>query len=385
MASTLAVVWLIAACAQTRADGDAPRRAQVVPFYGVVSERRVEVMAAPEARAFAVDRLEPGSRVRVVEIVDGNWWAVEPVSDRGVCWVPAARLVWIHGKMGRVGKDGVEVRAGRLGARLPGPVCARAVAGSAVRFLDLPPLELASPSGITVWRAIAPPEGVRWYIAAWSATPAESLPSRAKNESMLLPGAVDAALSMTSFVPGEGAVRVEVESELARLAALERAMVRKPIDEWDFRPILNALDNLIATTSDAKAQALLKPRRARVAARLEAEEASRSIERVIERGRRRDRELAALLRDEELGPRPTARPFLARGLVQPSSREINGERVYALIGDDGKTVAYLKIPPGLEVGPQMSKRVGVRGKLSYDEDLRARLIAVEDLIPLDRR
>ncbi|MBV8554966.1 MAG: hypothetical protein JO116_05330, partial [Planctomycetaceae bacterium] len=60
-----------------------------------------------------------------------------------------------------------------------------------------------------------------------------------------------------------------------------------------------------------------------------------------------------------------------------------GQRVFALIGPDGSTVAYLDIPPGLDVRPLVARRVGVRGTIHYNEDLRARLIAVRDLEPLD--
>jgi hypothetical protein len=63
---------------------------------------------------------------------------------------------------------------------------------------------------------------------------------------------------------------------------------------------------------------------------------------------------------------------------------VDGQKVYALIGPDGNTQAYLDIPAGLDVAHLVARRVGVRGRMHYDENLRARLIAVRDLDPLDR-
>ena len=58
---------------------------------------------------------------------------------------------------------------------------------------------------------------------------------------------------------------------------------------------------------------------------------------------------------------------------------VEGRRVHALLGDDGRVVAYLTIPPGLSIGPLLSHRVGVLGEGHYDEALRARLILVKDV------
>jgi hypothetical protein len=70
-------------------------------------------------------------------------------------------------------------------------------------------------------------------------------------------------------------------------------------------------------------------------------------------------------------------------MVQRSSKEHEGRRVYALIGPEGNPVAYLDIPPGLDARGVVARRAGVRGSVRYDEALGARLIAVRDLEPLE--
>ncbi len=66
-------------------------------------------------------------------------------------------------------------------------------------------------------------------------------------------------------------------------------------------------------------------------------------------------------------------------MLQASSRLVDGVRVYVLIGQDGQAAAYLKIPPSLNADRYVSQQVGVRGKVAYDEDLRAKVIEVREL------
>jgi hypothetical protein len=65
-----------------------------------------------------------------------------------------------------------------------------------------------------------------------------------------------------------------------------------------------------------------------------------------------------------------------------SSRLVDGERVYALIGADGFPAAYLKLAPGIGGSRYAGAQVGVRGSRRYDETLRADVIEVNDLEPL---
>jgi hypothetical protein len=80
---------------------------------------------------------------------------------------------------------------------------------------------------------------------------------------------------------------------------------------------------------------------------------------------------------------PRTRPYNIVGLIQASSRKVGGQKVFALIGRDGSTEAYLDIPPGIDVKGLMTHRVGVRGAVRYDEALRSRVISVRELEALD--
>ena len=50
---------------------------------------------------------------------------------------------------------------------------------------------------------------------------------------------------------------------------------------------------------------------------------------------------------------------------------VDGRRLYSLVGPDGLMVAYLDVPPGLDIEPLLTHRVGVRGVTHYNEDLGA--------------
>ena len=64
---------------------------------------------------------------------------------------------------------------------------------------------------------------------------------------------------------------------------------------------------------------------------------------------------------------------------------LDGRKLHALVGRDGKTVAYLDIPPGLDLEAIGARRVGVRGAVHFNPELGTRLITVRDLEPVGVR
>ncbi len=83
--------------------------------------------------------------------------------------------------------------------------------------------------------------------------------------------------------------------------------------------------------------------------------------------------------------RTRSRVYQAVGFMQPSSQNIDGRKLFVLIGKDGGTVAYLDIPPGLDPDPGLSRKVGVKGVAHYNEELHSRLITVRDLEPIESK
>ena len=175
----------------------------------------------------------------------------------------------------------------------------------------------------------------------------------------------------------------DLAAEIARIDASYRAALRQPLEQWQLGPIRTSYETLLGRMTAPDARAAIRARLEKLARHADAAEAARDFRAILERSRKRDREVAAIrsrIRDDG---RRVARPYDAEGLIQPSARKINGQKVFALIGPEGTTQAYLEVPAGLDASPLLSRRVGVRGDIQYSDTLRARLITVRDLEPLE--
>ncbi len=113
-------------------------------------------------------------------------------------------------------------------------------------------------------------------------------------------------------------------------------------------------------------------------------DAVRRFEDAVRRSRALDADTARIRDTLALARTGTERGYDARGMLQASSRQVEGQKVHALIGPEGRPIAYLAIPPGIAAHRLLSRKVGVRGDVHYNELLGTRLITVRDLDPLDR-
>jgi hypothetical protein len=186
---------------------------------------------------------------------------------------------------------------------------------------------------------------------------------------------------------GTAALPVAVAAEIGRVDAMDRAIVTaQPIAEWRFDSVRAAYQAILKRVGENPAvEEALRDRLARVTRQEQAAQAARTIETLLARSRRRDAEVAQVRQRLAAAERTRARAYTAMGFVQPSSRMVEGRKLHALIGANGSTLAYLDIPPGVDLDPLMSRRVGVRGATHYNPDLGARLITVRDLEAIESR
>jgi hypothetical protein len=175
----------------------------------------------------------------------------------------------------------------------------------------------------------------------------------------------------------------EVLAEIRSIESEHRAVLAGRVEDWTFDTIKARYRGLLNRMSDPDAQALVRARLDLVASQEAIAQSARTFQKLVERSRRRDVAVENVKRKLAQLDRPDRRPFVAEGLMQASSREVEGRRVYALIGGEGAPVAYLDVPPGLDARHLTAKRVGVRGTVHYDESLGSRLIAVKDLETLE--
>ena len=108
------------------------------------------------------------------------------------------------------------------------------------------------------------------------------------------------------------------------------------------------------------------------------------FEQALRRSRAIDSGVEEARRSLSVARTSTERGYDARGLLQASARKVDGQKVYALIGPEGTPVAYLAIPAGVPAARLLTRKVGVRGEVRFNESLGARLITVRDLDTLDK-
>jgi hypothetical protein len=168
-------------------------------------------------------------------------------------------------------------------------------------------------------------------------------------------------------------------------SAYRSIRVNQSPSHWQLDTVRWRYESILKRASgDPAVQEAVRERLDRVDRDERSAKAAQTIESILAESHLRDREVAADERRVAAAARAQARAFNARGFVQESSAMIEGRKLYILIANDGSTIAYLDIPPGLDIDPLLTHRVGVRGEPHFNEDLGARLISVRDVEQVGR-
>jgi hypothetical protein len=253
-----------------------------------------------------------------------------------------------------------------------------------VQLADRPPLKTGRGTGATQWLAIVPPAEAACFVRA------DGLQQPLRREGVsevlaayLVPEGSDPKVpgpSPESLPPG-------VSAEVARVDANHRAILTgESIDQWRFDAVRADYQTILKRSGDNPAvEEALRARLVRVTRHEQAAAAAREFQEILARSRRRDDQVAGLEQRLAAVDHYRTLTYHAIGFVQPSSRLVDGRKLHALISRDGKTVAYLDIPPGVDVESIGTRRVGVRGAVHYNPELGSRLITVRDLEPVGAR
>jgi hypothetical protein len=372
-----------------------------VEIREVVAER-LAVYDGRDEKCFRTGTVERGDRVRVRRWLAGGWAAIDP---------PATAIAWVERASLELSDEGGErgghrlgpaepgsgpparatvvvpraiVRSGQLGARMPGPPWVELPRGTMVQLVDRPPLSIGRGPGATLWFAAVPPVEVACYVRAAGledARPREGIPE------MLAAYLVPEGGDTKSTAPAPESLPLGVAAEIGRVDAMHRAILTgQPVEQWRFEAVRAEYQAILKRSGDNPAvEAALRVRLAGVTRHEQAAAAAREFQDVLARSRRRDAEVAQLKQQLAAVDRYRSPAYHAIGYVQPSSQVLDGRKLHALIGLDGRTVAYLDIPPGLDVEAVGVHRVGVRGTVHYNPELGTRLITVRDLEPVGTR
>jgi hypothetical protein len=370
------------------------------PLRGRVVARTLDVFDEPDGMGFITGELRRGDQIVIIGEQADGWLAIEPPPS-SFCWIDRDAIEPLGDGRARVVVPQATIRAGRPGAKMPGPPRQQLAEGSLVRLIDHPVLQLRQEHATRIWRAIEPPAGAAWFVRAegvrWekrippsvvqapeSSTlklaPRRSTQRVSRIEERAVP--IDLALLTVKPSGAEGPFAPEFAQALAATEAQHRAALRRPVDQWQLEPIRQQYQDMLDHESDPAAQTALRDRLARVARQEQLAQAARKVESLLSQTRRHDLELEAAEHELADVGETERTSYDAEGLLQPSSKQVEGRRVFALVGEEGRTIAYLLVPPGLETGPLLARRVGVRGALRFEAALGNRLIRVREIEPL---
>ena len=172
-----------------------------------------------------------------------------------------------------------------------------------------------------------------------------------------------------------------VAAEIKMVDEMHRTIrINQSISRWQFETVRSSYQAILKRAgNDPTVEEAIRVRLARVTRDEQSAHAARTIEDILVRSHRRDQKVAADRRRVAAASRSRARAFSARGYVQASTEMIEGRMLYVLIANDGSTIAYLDVPPGLDISRLVAHRIGVRGEPHFNEELGARLITVRDV------
>jgi hypothetical protein len=369
-----------------------------------VEADQLDVFDQPEDTAYPTGRVRLGDRVRVrVDRIPGTGWlAIDPLPT-AICWIEQSSLELddedaadrIERALDPGGRDRgttsrawvvqprAVVRSGNPQALIPGPPGGSLPRGTMVQLVDRPPLRLGRGTGAACWRAIVPPPDFVSYIRAdgvrWAMPTPPDPPVAERRASYEEPIGASRGEDRKTIPPSS--LPADISSELERIDAMYRAILAsQPMEQWRFETVRVGYQALLKRAGDRlELEEDIRNRLARLTRNEQAAQAARTIESILAKSHRRDREVARMRQRLAQLERTRARAYDAVGFVQPSARKVDGHKVFALIGGDGSTIAYLDIPPGLDPQPLLARRVGIRGQARFSEDLGTRLITVRDM------
>ncbi|MFM7318425.1 MAG: hypothetical protein ACKO5E_15885 [bacterium] len=170
------------------------------------------------------------------------------------------------------------------------------------------------------------------------------------------------------------------DAALEMLESRFRVLMDQPLISWNFKPILDGCDSVRKRTLSPEQAGRLNAIRDKAQRQDEIGQSARKFWDSMRRSRAHD---PGKNPDIDVIRASNASRFDISGLLLPSRRDLDGQLLYNLIGDGGSTIAYLKLPPAAPVERWLGKKVGIRGRVRYNEDLRARLVVVQDVEIVD--
>jgi hypothetical protein len=346
------------------ADGStAPRSFEVVVD-------KLDVFAEPDDAGFVTFSLHRGDRVEVKKKLANGWLAIA-VPEGSFYWVESSRVEELRDGRLYVSAEKATLRLGRDAFGQPGPARMTVSEGTVFAPADHQPLKYQDGNRRSVWRAVSVQgDELRFVRASGVIDPTASDP---------LPKKVIAPERRVAFEAPPADLPPEIAVPMKSIDDHHRLVVSQPLEVWDLSSVRKDYQALLASQANPKAKGVIQERLDQVGREDAMMKLANEFETLVKKSRNRDgdvtraKEKIRQVREiEELS-------YDAEGLLQASSKLVDGEKVFSLLNDDGQVVTYLKIPPGVDTLNLLAKKVGVRGKSRFNDVLRYRLLDVRDI------
>jgi hypothetical protein len=350
---------------------------------------QVDISDRPDATSYTIARLIQGEEVTVIGEAPNGWLVIDPPPSVFL-WIPEDSLDEGTGTTATVTERDAITRVGRPGSRRLGPESLVLPRDTVVTLNDRQPLIIGKGRSRQVWVAIEPPLGFRAYVRAQGID--RPIVKRASSQGSVTPAfdptweRLAGDLVRTGSPLPESSADPLTRSQAMALQADHRAALSAPLTMWRLDRIRDGYRDLAGRTSDPTLRDALNRRVRLIQLQEESSAAARRFADQAQRSKGEDLRLLRSLGGADETPGRLSgtahEPYDATGMLMPSSKLVDGDRVYALIGTDGFPAAYLKLAPGIGGARFSGAQVGVRGPRRYDGTLRADVIDVNDLEPL---
>jgi hypothetical protein len=404
------------------------------PYEAVVDMEEVTVRSGPgSSQYYPTGKLRRGDKVIVHRHDLGGWYMIAPPPG-SFSWVPAKYVRKLDDQHGVISRDKVAVRVGSHESDIHELYQRVLVKDDEVRILGEKMLrDDASDRPGELWYRIAPPPNEWRWIPGQAVVPltASSSP-RAQGHDPFVAPEVDSRSRGTPQRPGdeptfeqpqvatptreyssgdlgfgappetaresrplvrkggkagtaapENKRATDLYADLDRLDTRFQAILDGPILDWDFDQLERDYIALRAASETQNLSRMVDSRLDRITNYRKAHDEEVEIVRIREETTRRDQELAELQRKQE-SMLVSARPakYDGAGIIARAALNRRGAPRYALLNPKGRVLAYLVPASGVDLERWVGRAVGVTGPRFPNSELRADVITVNRLTPV---
>ena len=408
------------------------------PYEAVVDVDEEFIRSGPGRVYFPTGKLARGDKVAVHRHDPGGWYMIAP-PDGSFSWIQAEYVQRIDDKRGRLTANNVIVYVGSSLADERSVYQRTLSKGDTVEILD-ETIVNGERGPVSLYKIKPPSREYRW-ITGKSVVPAEGYRGRPAPKfkpnldpapSIKGPIALEVDPNGEAFAPspfqpdtkqepqppvktGEQAPKDQPDEssleaqrdELHELDRQFREMVVQDPTSWNLASLEQSYKSLDEATEHPSIRSSLQHRLRTVEKYARIQQDYVEFHQLTIATRQRDTQLASLQNQLEGAPQTPSRaaaaqapaahapgppvprrpgmPFDGAGIIERAAVSPPGAPPFVLVNPDGRRLAYLQPPPGLDLNRYLRQSMGIYGERSHRPDFQSDLIVIRGMQPVRLR